>query len=355
MPVGRDHEVAGRVGELVEEDEGELAAVDHELRLVLGQRGRAAEDALVPSSACWTYSSRPTAPTAASSPGRLPAAGEAPCSIAAHDELRLKQRLRRRLRRLGGECAGRARRCARTPRCPRRSRDADATRRGTDGAGGRRAEPSAVLTIRLEPLGESASSPGSRRCSAIPRVRFTRVPGRSAGLRRLAWLGVYEEARARRHARGVRDRREDGEFLGIAVAPRSTGDRTAELGYVVSPAARGRGVATEALRRLTRVGVRRLGMLRMELLISVENPASQKVAERCGLRPRGRVAHRLLQAGPARGHRDLVAPRATSSEPRFQRKKASMPTTVTAMSPTRRRTRPSRRSRGSGRSSRRSR
>jgi len=35
------------VGELVEEDEGELTAVNHELRLVLRQPGRAAEDALV--------------------------------------------------------------------------------------------------------------------------------------------------------------------------------------------------------------------------------------------------------------------------------------------------------------------
>ena len=47
VPVRRDHQVPGRVRELVEEDEGELAAVDHELRLVLRQRGGAAEDALV--------------------------------------------------------------------------------------------------------------------------------------------------------------------------------------------------------------------------------------------------------------------------------------------------------------------
>ena len=46
VPVGRDHEVARGIRELVEEDEGELAAVDHELRLVLRQRRGAAEDAL---------------------------------------------------------------------------------------------------------------------------------------------------------------------------------------------------------------------------------------------------------------------------------------------------------------------
>jgi len=47
VPVRRDHQVAGRVRELVEEGESALAAVDHELRLVLGQRGGAAEDAFV--------------------------------------------------------------------------------------------------------------------------------------------------------------------------------------------------------------------------------------------------------------------------------------------------------------------
>ena len=47
VPVRRDHQVAGRVRELVEKGESTLAAVDHELRLVLGQRGGAAEDAFV--------------------------------------------------------------------------------------------------------------------------------------------------------------------------------------------------------------------------------------------------------------------------------------------------------------------
>jgi len=47
VPVRRDHQVARGVRELVEQDEGELAPVDHELRLVLRQRRGATEDALV--------------------------------------------------------------------------------------------------------------------------------------------------------------------------------------------------------------------------------------------------------------------------------------------------------------------
>jgi RimJ/RimL family protein N-acetyltransferase len=75
----------------------------------------------------------------------------------------------------------------------------------------------------------------------------------------------------------------DGEFLGIAVAPQiDRAARTAELGYVVAPAARGRGVASEALRLLTEWAFAELGMERLELLISVENEASKRVAARCG-------------------------------------------------------------------------
>ena len=47
VPIRRDHQVTRGVRELVEQDEGELASVDHELRLVLRLPRGAAEDALV--------------------------------------------------------------------------------------------------------------------------------------------------------------------------------------------------------------------------------------------------------------------------------------------------------------------
>ena len=112
-------------------------------------------------------------------------------------------------------------------------------------------------------------------------LRFTRVPEPVPENFAAGWVARYEDARrdGTREAFAVV---EDGDFLGLALAP--TIDRetqTAELGYVVAPAARGRGVATEALRQLTEWALAE-GMLRIELLISVDNPASQKVAERCG-------------------------------------------------------------------------
>jgi RimJ/RimL family protein N-acetyltransferase len=111
-------------------------------------------------------------------------------------------------------------------------------------------------------------------------IRNTRVPP-SHRPGSLYWLDRCIEGWGEARAPGSRCS-PDGEFLGFTGA--STIDRetgTAELGYVVAPNARGRGVATEALRLLTEWALAEV-MVRIELLISVENLASQKVAERCG-------------------------------------------------------------------------
>ena len=60
-----------------------------------------------------------------------------------------------------------------------------------------------------------------------------------------------------------------------------------ELGYVVTRAARGRGVATAAVRLLADWVLREWCPARMQLTTSVDNPASQRVAERAGFRREG--------------------------------------------------------------------
>jgi RimJ/RimL family protein N-acetyltransferase len=122
-------------------------------------------------------------------------------------------------------------------------------------------------------------------------LRFTRVPVPvPSGFPRV-WLGAYEEGRRQgtSEAFAIVDGEGDGgEFLGIAVAPRIDRDgRTAELGYVVAPASRGQGVATRALQLLTDWAFGTLGALRAELIISVENQASKRVAGRGGYRREG--------------------------------------------------------------------
>jgi RimJ/RimL family protein N-acetyltransferase len=150
--------------------------------------------------------------------------------------------------------------------------------------------------IELEPFTE-AHVPGLESMLDDPAVlRFTRIPEPVPEGFAQTWVARYEEARhdGTREAFAVV---EDGEFLGLALAP--TIDRetqTAELGYVVAPAARGRGVATEALRQLTEWALAE-GMLRIELLISVDNPASQKVAERCGYVREGVLRNAYVKPG----------------------------------------------------------
>ncbi|HJQ73992.1 MAG TPA: GNAT family N-acetyltransferase [Gaiellaceae bacterium] len=138
------------------------------------------------------------------------------------------------------------------------------------------------MSIRLEPFGVE-HVPGVEAMLDDPdSLRFTRIPEPVPDDFARTWHERYEAARrdGTREAFAIVD--EDGGFLGVALAPQLDHDtRTAELGYVVAPEARGRGVATEALRQLTAWAFEQ-GMERLELLISVDNTASKKVAERCG-------------------------------------------------------------------------
>ena len=114
-------------------------------------------------------------------------------------------------------------------------------------------------------------------------LRFTRVPDPPPEDFAETWLARYDEGRrdGTREAFAVLDA--DGTFCGVAVAPSIARDeRTAELGYVIHPAARGRGVATQTLRLLTDWAFAELDPARLELLISVDNEASKRVAQRNG-------------------------------------------------------------------------
>jgi len=76
------------------------------------------------------------------------------------------------------------------------------------------------------------------------------------------------------------------EFLGeIIVMPR--GPQRVELGYVVGPAARGRGVATLAVRLVTAWAFDALAVKRVELSVSPDNSASNRVAEKAGFTREG--------------------------------------------------------------------
>jgi RimJ/RimL family protein N-acetyltransferase len=137
--------------------------------------------------------------------------------------------------------------------------------------------------VRLEPLGERHLDGITALVSDPDVLRFTRVPEPPPPGFARDWLARYEPGshdgtRAGFAAVDVR-----GAFLGLALAPDiDVGGREVELGYIVAPAARGRGVATTILRELTRWAFAEAGALRAYLLIDTGNVASQRVAERCG-------------------------------------------------------------------------
>jgi RimJ/RimL family protein N-acetyltransferase len=155
-----------------------------------------------------------------------------------------------------------------------------------------------VSGVRLVPLDRGHLEPLEALVTDPDVLRFTRIPeppppGFAAG-----WIETYEEGRrlGTREAFAIVDA--DDAFLGLAVAPtidRSTA--TAELGYVVAPAARGRGVATQALRLLTEWAFAEQRLERLELLISVDNEASRRVAARCGYVFEGVLRSHYFKAG----------------------------------------------------------
>lgn len=129
-------------------------------------------------------------------------------------------------------------------------------------------------------------------------LRFTRLPDPVPDGFEHVWLARYAEARPGGSREAFAAVGDDGEFLGLALAPHiSREELEAELGYVVAPAARGRGVATEMLRALTAWAFDELGMVRLTLIIDAENPASKRVAERCGYELEGVMRSTYLKQG----------------------------------------------------------
>ena len=151
--------------------------------------------------------------------------------------------------------------------------------------------------VRLERLSEDHIGEFSALVTDAEVLRFTRVPEPPPADFPRGWLDRYVAAREDGSAEAFAAVDPDGRFVGLALAPEI--DREAgevELGYIVHPAARGRGVATEMLRLPDALGVRRGG--------SASDRARHRRRER-GVRA-GRRALRVH----ARGRRALDPPQA---------------------------------------------
>ena len=131
---------------------------------------------------------------------------------------------------------------------------------------------------------EPGHEPGVAALVQVEDVRtFTRVPTQPPPGFAAYWLARYEEGWCDGSRAGFAIETHDGEFLGLGMFVRIEPEgRQGEIGYVVDPAARGRGVATRTLQLLTDWGFSQLGMKRIELWIDTTNSGSERVAERAG-------------------------------------------------------------------------
>lgn len=66
-------------------------------------------------------------------------------------------------------------------------------------------------------------------------------------------------------------------------------DRRAELGYDLSPAFWGRGIATDAVGATVLAAFQTANLNRVDAFVMVENVASQKVLDKCGFSREGRL------------------------------------------------------------------
>src|SRR5919204_2740784 len=99
-------------------------------------------------------------------------------------------------------------------------------------------------SLRLEPLSERHVEDVTGLIADPEVLRFTRVPEPPPPDFARTWIGGYEQARADGSREGFAAIGDDGQFLGLALAPsidREGGE--VELGYIVADGAPGRGGA----------------------------------------------------------------------------------------------------------------
>lgn len=140
-------------------------------------------------------------------------------------------------------------------------------------------------------------------------VRWTGVPAEYDVAAARAWMVVSEEMRLA------------GEALHLLIAAADSGATLGscdirrpdpydpglgEIGYLLVEAARGRGLATRAVRLLVTCGFGALNMGRIQALVHPENPRSAAVLERAGFRREG-VLRGYRPGDPAREDRLLFA------------------------------------------------
>jgi RimJ/RimL family protein N-acetyltransferase len=124
-------------------------------------------------------------------------------------------------------------------------------------------------------------------------ARFTRVPSpyTERDAREFLTGGVVDEM-----SFAIVAADDEGEVLG-SIGLRDAGEKRGEVGYLVAAAARGRGVASRAVRLLATWALTEGDLARVQLYAHIDNPASQRAAERAGFRREGVLRAYMLLKG----------------------------------------------------------
>jgi RimJ/RimL family protein N-acetyltransferase len=153
--------------------------------------------------------------------------------------------------------------------------------------------------IRLEPLTATHAAAMDALARDQDVARFTRVPNPVPDGFGTLWVERYTRGRDERTNDGfaIVDS-ESGDFLGfMALVKLDLETQEAEAGYIVASHARGRSIATRALKLLTDWAFAELPIERIELFIDVENAPSEVVAQRCGYTREGVLRWTYLKPG----------------------------------------------------------
>jgi RimJ/RimL family protein N-acetyltransferase len=118
-------------------------------------------------------------------------------------------------------------------------------------------------------------------------ARWTRAPAPYEERHAIEWMATHSTLMRRRSELPLAiTAAEGGELLG-SIALRFPEDGRGEFGYLLGAAARGRSVATRALRLYASWAFDALGIERLEVLVQPDNEASLALAERVGFRREG--------------------------------------------------------------------
>ena len=162
--------------------------------------------------------------------------------------------------------------------------------------------------LRLEPLGPEHRDDLDALIRDPLVGRFTPIPDPAPADQADVMIATYQADDTRE---GFAAFDGTGAFVGVCmVIHLNLPAAECELGYMTAPAARGRGVAREMLRLVTEHALRDLGLQRLQLTISADNEASERVARANGFTCEGRLRNTYLKPG-VRGDSTIWARLAT--------------------------------------------